>query len=250
MERFYLSALIAFLVTSGVSADAQNWRTPNPNQPNGYRASMASYHYHGSYKEPAQQANGYRATEARSKVGMNCFAPPSTSESGGGGRWSSGNSRWGGETSGFAGGNREQWGANEGQWGSSERAGFQNAQALQNRNEEWNEFYKRRFEATEYGGNNPGDRQASNAPQFVSPQQYANTQQYQNQQQFANAQVAPIAGNFGGYSPGETFGSAQAMRMAVGASAVRKMLRNGNGGNFNQVYNGESGGFNRIYGSQ
>ncbi len=51
------------------SASAQNWRPPNPNQPNGYRASEAASHSHGDAHLPAQEQNGYHASEARSHYG-------------------------------------------------------------------------------------------------------------------------------------------------------------------------------------
>ena len=246
MKKLLILALLSVWMT-GTGASAQNWRTPNPNQPNGYRATSAAYHYSGSYKEPAQPSNGYHASEARSKAGMSCFTPPSSSEKSSGGRWGGGESgrseggRWGGSESGrFGGSEGGRWDGNESgyggearRWGNATGSSFQNAGPGQNRQEEWNEFYKRRFEATEHGG-------------------YNNQMPYaQQQQQYAGAQGAPLGGNFGGYSaPGESFGSAQAMRAAVGASAVRRMLRNGNDGTFNQVYNNNSGGFNRIYGAQ
>jgi hypothetical protein len=229
MNRLILAMLLVAICAGNNPTFAQNWRTPNPNQPNGYRASMAAYHYKGSYKESAQPENGYRATEARSKVGMNCFAPPSSSErsEGGGGRWGSGGGRWsGGESNrwGADGNSRfagerwgetgsDRWGSAEGRSGTYEGSYYQNAPAMQNRNEEWNEFYKRRFEATEYGNNAQS-----------------------NTQQFASGQAAPLGGNISGYSPGESFGAQQAMRMAVGASAVRRMLRNSNEGGFNRIY--------------
>lgn len=274
MKKLLFLAFIGMWVACAGSY-AQNWRTPNPNQPNGYRATEASYHFHGSYKEPSQPSNGYRASEARSHVGMNSFAPPSTSEKSGGGRWGENGgsrfsggegSRWGGKESGGA-----HWGGSEGRfgegessrfggsenrrWGNATGSSFQTGGGMQNRQEEWNEFYKRRFEATEQGGYNNAARgqeafaqqSYENAPQ----QQYANAaqQQYANtpQRQYASAQQQY---GYGGYSqPGASFGSAQAMRAAVGASAVRRMLRNGDDGNFNRVYSSNSGGFNRIYGS-
>lgn len=212
------------LWTLSSGAFAQNWRTPNPNQPNGYRATEAAYHFHGSYKEPSSPSNGYRATEARSRAGMNCFAPPSSSERSEGGRWgASGEGRWGGSE------NRR--------WGNTAGSSFQRGSAMQDRQEEWNEFYKRRFEATEQGGYN-NSMQAE--------------QRFGNDQQYANAQgTAAVGANFNGYAqPGESFGSARAMSAIVGASAVRRMLRNGDGGSFNRIYNSSGGGFNRIYASE
>ena len=210
------------LWTLSSAAFAQNWRTPNPNQPNGYRATEAAYHFHGSYKEPSSPSNGYRATEARSRAGMNCFAPPSSPEKSEGGRWGGSENR---------------------RWGNATGSSFQNAAVMQNRQEEWNEFYKRRFEATEQGGYN----NAMQAEQPRAEQRFADPQQFTNTYPAATA----IGNNFNGYAqPGESFGSAQAMRAAVGASAVRRMLRNGDEGSFNRVYNSNSGGFNRIYASE
>lgn len=229
MKWLILVLLLAVFYSGNNPTFAQNWRTPNPNQSNGYRASMAAYHYKGSYKESAQPENGYRATEARSKVGMNCFAPPSSSErsEGESGRWGSGSGRWsgaegnrwgGGGSSRFASERwgetaNDRWGAAEGRSGNSEGSYYQNGPAMQNRNEEWNEFYKRRFEATEYGNNAQS-----------------------NTQQFGSGQGASLGTNLSGYSPGESFGAQQAMRMAVGASAVRRMLRNSDEGGFNRIY--------------
>jgi len=216
------------LWTLSSAAFAQNWRTPNPNQPNGYRATEAAYHFHGSYKEPSSPSNGYRATEARSRAGMSCFAPPSSSEKSEGGRWAGNEGRWGGSES--------------RRWGNATGSSFQSGAAMQNRQEEWNEFYKRRFEATEQGGYN----NAMQAEQPRAEQRFANAQQFTNTYPEATA----VGTSFNGYAqPGESFGSAQAMRAAVGASAVRRMLRNGGDGSFNRVYNSNSGGFNRIYAS-
>lgn len=207
MKLRILVVVAASLWTSCTVAQAQNWRTPNPNQPNGYRATEAAYHFHGSYKEPSSASNGYRATEARSRAGMSCFAPPSSSQDNQGSRWG---------------------GAEERRWGNVAGSNFQNAPAMENRQEEWNEFYKRRFEATEQGGFN-------------------GTQQYASEQSAGGS----IGTKFDGCGrPGASFGSAQAMRAVVGASAVRRMLRSGDGGSFNSLYNSNSGGFYRIYASE
>ncbi len=246
MKQLLFLSLLCLWV-SCTSVFAQNWRTPNPNQPNGYRATSAAYHYSGSYKEPAQPSNGYRASEARSHVGMNSFAPPTSSEKSGGGRWGEsrgggGGGRWGGsEGGGWGGSEGGRFGGSEGgrfgggedrRWGNATGSSFQSGGQMPNRQEEWNEFYKRRFEATEQGG-------------------YNNAVQGNPQQQFAYGQGAAIGANFGGYSqPGQSFDSTQAMRAAIGASAVRRMLRNGDDGNFNRVYSSNSGGFNRIYAGQ
>lgn len=171
---------------------------------------------------------------------MNSFAPPTSSEKSGGGRWGesrggSSGGRWGGNEGGsWGGGEGGRFGGSENRrWGNATGSSFQNGGEMPNRQEEWNEFYKRRFEATEQGGG------------------YNNAAYGNPQQQFAYGQGAAIGGNFGGYSqPGQSFGSTQAMRAAIGASAVRRMLRNGDDGNFNRVYSSNSGGFNRIYAGQ
>ncbi len=272
MKKLLFLSILSMWV-AGTGTYAQNWRTPNPNQPNGYRATSAAYHYSGSYKEPAQPSNGYRASEARSHVGMNSFAPPSSAEKSSG-RWggSSGGRFGGSEGSRFGGSEGSRFGGSEGsrfggsenrRWGDATGSSFQTGGNFQNRPEEWNEFYKRRFEATEYGSKNSTAPEQGMYSQQQQQQRYTNAQQQygygeQQQQQFGNgqsqygiAQESAGNGSFGGYSqPGESFGSAQAMRAAVGASAVRRMLRNHDDGNFNRVYSSNSGGFNRIYGGQ
>jgi hypothetical protein len=79
MHKFVLSmvssSLLLAIMTAGASA--QNWRQPNPDQPNGYHASEAQSHYHGKYHEPAQPLNGYHSSEARSHYGGSKFEPSS-----------------------------------------------------------------------------------------------------------------------------------------------------------------------------
>jgi len=72
-----LSMLSANVVASTIftAALAQNWRTPNPDQPNGYRATEFADKYHGNYHMPAQPQNGYHASEARSHYGGSRFEP-------------------------------------------------------------------------------------------------------------------------------------------------------------------------------
>ncbi|CAN5666791.1 hypothetical protein BH10CYA1_BH10CYA1_41700 [soil metagenome] len=101
-----LLPLVVVTTLSCLAASAQNWRTDNPDQPNGYHASEAASHYHGNYNLPAQQQNGYRASEARSHYGGSRFqssdgwGSSSSSDSGWGSRWNNQNqssrpgSRW------------------------------------------------------------------------------------------------------------------------------------------------------------
>ena len=261
-----LQVLLVFLSLCAFCPDAlaQNWRTPNPNQPNGYRATEAAYHYHGSYKEPSSPSDGYRASEARSHAGLNCFAPPSSSSKSEGGRWGSseGGRFGGGESSRFGGGGGRFGSAEGGRFGDAAGGRFAGGESgrfgsgeMQNRQEEWNEFYKRRFEATEQRGYNVGNNggysgvsTAGNNSGYNGGNNGGYNAGYSGgmaEQQ----QVAPVGQDFNGYAqPGASFNSAQAMQAVVGASAVRRMLRNGE--NFNRVYNGNSGGFNRIYASE
>lgn len=115
MRRITFAIFAAFLSCS--TASAQNWRQPNPDQPNGYRASEAASHYHGDLHMPAQPQNGYHASEARSHYGGSRMEPSSgwgSSESSGGGRWgeSSSSGRWGGSEQSSSGlGSR--WGGSE-----------------------------------------------------------------------------------------------------------------------------------------
>lgn len=217
MKNLMLAVVFGTCVTV-TGAHAQNWRTPNPNAPNGYRASMASYHYHGSYKEPAQQQNGYRASEARSKAGMSCFTPPSPTESsserGGGGRF---------------GGSEGRWGSSEGRWGSENQTAslfanrFQNSGSAQGHPGEWNDFYRRRFEQTERG--------SAYAPEN-SQVSWGGSQGQNNSE----------------YSPqSENIGRNQAYRAALATYAARRALQNSAGGTFNRTYGSNEGGFNRIY---
>lgn len=112
-----IACVMVALVMSSSVALAQNWRQPNPDQPNGYRASEAASHYHGDLHMPAQPQNGYRASEARSHYGGSRMEPSSgwgSSESTG--RWGESNSesRWGGGSEQSSG-----WGS---RWGGSDQS--------------------------------------------------------------------------------------------------------------------------------
>lgn len=154
----HLSILSILLVVSP-PVFAQNWRTPNPNQPNGYRATCAATHFSGSYKEPSQPSNGYRASEARSHAGMSCYTPPSSSgENSRSSRWGGGSeSRWSGGASRWGSGN-SRWGNDSGENNDGQRGMFARDNGAHS--QEWGEFYNRRFagnnynNGNDYGGNN------------------------------------------------------------------------------------------------
>ena len=66
MNRLCFLAIVA---TSLNLLNFPNWQPAladdyelNPNAPNGYAASMAAYHYTGSYRAPTEEQNGYEAT--------------------------------------------------------------------------------------------------------------------------------------------------------------------------------------------
>lgn len=87
MRELTIGLAIAFLLANSGEASA-NWRDDNPNQPNGYAASMYRYH-HGTPDDDGPH-DGYRASSFRSRNGLDRFAPPSDDGGDGGGRWDSG----------------------------------------------------------------------------------------------------------------------------------------------------------------
>lgn len=76
-RAFLVVFLMAVSFMGCLPIHAQDWRQPNADQPNGYRASEAASHYHGRYHMPAQPLNGYHASEARSHYGGSRFEPSS-----------------------------------------------------------------------------------------------------------------------------------------------------------------------------
>ncbi len=169
MIKFVISILIAF--SNFQPLQAQNLRSDNPNQENGYRATEAETHYYGGRYPVQHNPNGYRASEAGSH-----FA--------GGHYQSAFNSRMsGGESNSFS--NR-----------------FQSA-GPENQRMSWR-----------YGNERPYARygafgaERTNYPEYAGP---------------AGARLA---------------GATSAEQNEMRVSAVRRLLRNSNGG-FNRIYVGE-----------
>ncbi len=121
MRKIAPAILTLLIACSG--AYAQNWRPPNPDQPNGYHASEAASHYHGDLHLPAQPQNGYHASEARSHYGGSRCEPASGWSSNSGGRWGESNSGgWGADrASGWGSGADSQASGLRSRWGGSEQ---------------------------------------------------------------------------------------------------------------------------------
>ncbi len=240
--------ILTFLFNGG-SALA-NWRDDNPNKPNGYEASMLRYHY-GTPDEDTH--NGYRATEARARNGLDIYAPPSKDDG-----WNNsggeGNSRFGG------GG----YGRSNGLWGSH----FRQGQA------EGEEYWKQRLQNRMPPSNMPinsggsgyaGQQQMSG--QMPAYQRMPAGQQgsWQSQQAGGNAQWPMQANQIQGgnvgypmnrfstgynqaginscanyqYSPYNSYGvNSTALRSAVAQRPIGTLLRNSQGG-FNRIYTGQ-----------
>lgn len=92
----YLLAVALLLNCTPAFAD---WRDDNPNQPNGYEASMLRYHYGTPGGD--EPANGYAATSFRSSHGLDCYLPPEDGGPGSswGGAGGSDSGRWGADGS-------------------------------------------------------------------------------------------------------------------------------------------------------
>ncbi|MBC8000616.1 MAG: hypothetical protein IAF58_21890 [Leptolyngbya sp.] len=191
------------------SAGAQNWRTPNPNQPNGYRATSAATHFSGSYKVPSQPSNGYHASEARSHAGMSCYTPPSsTGENSRSSRW--GGSRWGNEGAGENQSNGGRFGGERGMFGRNNNS----------QSQEWGEFYNRRF-----SDNNRNNNYVNNSSQS----NYAFQSGNQN--------------NFYGSNQNRTT-AMQAVGVIAGIGAVRRFMQDDRSG-ASGASGGAIGGFER-----
>ena len=87
-----LAALVSLALPCALGwqqASADDYEV-NPDAPNGYNASMAAYHYHGSYRAPTEEQNGYAATAARTRFGANPLLVPKSDDEDSGGRWGTG----------------------------------------------------------------------------------------------------------------------------------------------------------------
>lgn len=89
-----LSLVVMSTMVLNCNSASANWRDDNPNQPNGYAASMYRYH-HGTPDDDGPH-DGYAATEIRARHGLDRFAPPSDDAGDGWGDSGGGGSRWGG----------------------------------------------------------------------------------------------------------------------------------------------------------
>jgi hypothetical protein len=91
-----INFLVILLLLFNADCARANWRDDNPNQPNGYAASMYRYH-HGTPDDDGPH-DGYRASEFRARNGLDRFAPPSEDDSTGGSSWGGGGGRLGSES--------------------------------------------------------------------------------------------------------------------------------------------------------
>ena len=238
---FYLLILTFFFCCGSASAD--NWRDDNPNQPNGYAASMYRYH-HGTPDDDGPH-DGYRATEIRARNGLDRFAPPDKDDDGG--------SRWGGGDNGSGGGGR--WGGSGSGLGRHFRQGQAEGEAY------WSQRIRNQMQASGGGLQSAGYVHGMQNPQYGNAPPYPmngmggmngmgqmggfqNNQMYQNQQaqQFqrfnVNNQLCATSGNCqyapsnGGFNSNY---SSTALQHAVSQRPIGTLLRNSRGG-FNRIY--------------
>lgn len=87
MNRLCLLAILAMSLNFLNFLNFQKWQPAfaddyelNPNAPNGYAASMAGYHYTGSYRAPTEEQNGYEATAIRSRYGLDPLLVPKSDD--------------------------------------------------------------------------------------------------------------------------------------------------------------------------
>jgi hypothetical protein len=244
------------------SASADNWRDDNPNQPNGYAASMYRYH-HGTPDDDGPH-DGYRATEARSRYGLDRFAPPSKndgwgdsgdSDGGGGGRWGGGGSGLGrhfrqGQAEGehywnqrlqsrMGGAGMGMQSSGFGRMNSGMPAGYANGVAGGASGNGWGQQMQAR-------------QQMQMRQAIPMPQGYSNSGAsainggYPMNSQMphfdVNNQMVAASGNYqyapsnGGYNNGSI--NSTALRHALGQRPIGTLLRNSQGG-FNHIYSGQ-----------
>jgi hypothetical protein len=220
VKRLYLLAALGLSLYCQ-AAEASDYEI-NPDAPNGYAASMAAYHYHGSYRAPTEEQNGYAATAVRSRYGLDPLLVPKSSEGGesdggwGGSRWSSGSS---GDQSGG-----DYWGQH-----FRRRCQPQASQGL----------------GVGFGQQHPGEMVAGAALTAGAMREYRNYRSHSpgpaplgvNRQNFQTPQS--YSGGYQSNSSAQQYGTnVTALRRAVNAEPVRSMLRSSEGG-FNRIYSGE-----------
>jgi hypothetical protein len=192
-RRLIFAALTMTLIC--LPAQARGGYKVNPHAPNGYNASMAGYHYHGTHA-PSGEMNGYAATSIRNKHGAEPLLVPDTPSGGGGGRFS-------GRSGGFGGHGRD---GEEGSGRFSNRGGGEEYRSggfgnrfnessesgrFGDRGEDGggrfayrNENSNARYGSTSYGAASANNEYWSNhfrnncQPQYAQNQSYVGAQQY------------------------------------------------------------------------
>jgi len=259
-----LTVLSLFLNCGSASAD--NWRDDNPNQPNGYAASMYRYH-HGTPDDDGPH-DGYRASEARARHGLDRFAPPSSDDDSGGSRWggdSNSSGRWGGgDGSGLGRHFRQGQAEGEAIWSQRLRNHMQAASPMQNSGFGGGTQFGSGMNTHSAAYGNEAGGYAGGAPRTsyssVSGGGYGGSRQLRMQelqrlaaaykmQSFhgnnqmphlnVNNQVGATSGNcqyapsYGAYNNG--YSSSTALQQAVARRPFATLLRNSQGG-FNKMY--------------
>ncbi|MBX3077277.1 hypothetical protein KF913_25425 [Candidatus Obscuribacterales bacterium] len=261
-----MRAIFCLVVTSvllqGEGAWA-NWRDDNPNQPNGYAASMYRYH-HGTPDDDGPH-DGYRASEFRARNGLDRFAPPSEDDSGGGGRWGDSGGRFGGG-SGLGRHFRQGQAESQAFWQNRMQSQMQNQLSPAGGAASLRSNYMRPGLATQpqHFQLTPQQLPASSMPQMPmssAPMQQVPGQQMRQYPPMYETRVTNPAGGyaqgFGAeqatapafpgnyavpmsnsyhYAPNSTaYGNPSALRSAVMQHPVGSLLRNSQGG-FNRIY--------------
>jgi len=223
MKKLHLLAALGLLLNCQV-ASASDYEV-NPDAPNGYAASMAAYHYHGSYRAPTEEQNGYAASAVRSRYGLNpLLVPKSSDDSDSGGGW--GSSRWGSSSSGDQSGG-DYWGQHFRRRCEPQASQWQNSGTSQH----------------------PGEMIAGAALTAGAMREYRNYREHSPgpapiglQSQNFQTPRSYAGGYSGGYSrnaSAQQYGSSDtALRRAVNATPVRSLLRSSEGG-FNRIYTDE-----------
>lgn len=218
VKRLYLLSTIGLLLYFQ-TAKASDYEI-NPDAPNGYAASMAAYHYHGSYRAPTEEQNGYAATAVRSRYGLDPLLVPKSSED------QESDDGWAGS-----------------RWSNAASGG-------QSGGDYWGQHFRRRCQPQASqgqgaGSGHPGEMIAGAALTAGAMQQYRNYRQHSpgpaplglSRQNFQTPQSF-AGGNAGNASAQQYLSNQTALRRAVNATPVHSMVRNGEGG-FNRIYTGE-----------
>ncbi len=266
-RRLIFAALTMTLIC--LPAQARGGYKVNPHAPNGYNASMAGYHYHGTHA-PSGEMNGYAATSIRSKHGAQPLLVPDTPSGGGGGRFGGRSGGFGDRSGGF--GNRSNESSESGRFGdrgedSGGRFGYRSETggarfgstsygAATANNEYWSNHFRNNCQP-QYAQNQTyvGAQQYTQTPVYNQVQPYNQAQSYNQVQTYAQAQqyqpvlrhpAEQIAGarltqnalsrryqNQNQYSTSNT-----ALRTMVSNRPVQNLLHNSQGG-FHQIYTTE-----------